>query len=219
MAVASAKFHQRVVLNRVDELVYKLFACDVEHFPIFLRAGDVLADRLHEVRFSESRSAVEEKRVVGFCGRMRHRKRRRMRNLIVRANDKRFKRIADVHARRRDRRHVATVVDGVIGLSFMGRRGRGHRRQNVVCRFLRNKKPQRTGTAQHRENGGVQQRQIVALDPELKNVVRHAQRELFLIRSSQFDCVEPTLESVRINVRLKHIGDRFPESCQRLCHK
>src|SRR5581483_11839310 len=64
LTVTFAEFDERAVLNRVDEIVRKSFARNIDDLHVFAAADDVLTDRVHEVRFAETDAAVNEKRVV-----------------------------------------------------------------------------------------------------------------------------------------------------------
>ena len=98
LAVALAEFHERAVLDRVNELVRELLARDVGNFRTLAVREDMLADGVHEVRFPESHSAVEKERVVNFARRLRDGAARGVRKLVVRADDERLKCVARVHA-------------------------------------------------------------------------------------------------------------------------
>ena len=87
LPVTFAEFHQSVVLDGVDEFVDKEFARQVHHPRRFLFRPDVLADRLHQVRLSESDAAINKERIVCARGRLRDCQAGRVCNLIVRTND------------------------------------------------------------------------------------------------------------------------------------
>src|SRR6476620_2793504 len=87
LPVTFAEFNQSVVLDGVDEFVDKKFTRQVHHPRRFLFRPDILADRLHQVRLSESDAAINKERIVCSRGRLRDRQAGRMRDLIVRTND------------------------------------------------------------------------------------------------------------------------------------
>src|ERR1700738_243118 len=64
LAVTLSEFDQIIVLDRVDEFINEQLAREIDHLGIFLFGHHVLANRLHQVRLSESYAAVNEKRVV-----------------------------------------------------------------------------------------------------------------------------------------------------------
>ena len=88
LPIAFAKFHQIVVLNRVDKFVDEKLARKVHDLRVFLLHPDVLADRLHQVRLAEPDPAVNEERVVRPRGRLRDGETRRVGDFVVRADDK-----------------------------------------------------------------------------------------------------------------------------------
>src|SRR5450755_2750947 len=68
LAITFSKFHQRAVLNRVDEIVDEKLAGKIHDLRVFLFRPNVLADRLHQMRFAETNAAVNEQRVVSARG-------------------------------------------------------------------------------------------------------------------------------------------------------
>src|SRR5207244_3354765 len=71
LAVAFPEFDQIVVLDRVDEFVDEKLARKINHLHVFLFREHVLPDRLHQVRFAETNTAINKKRVVRARRRLR----------------------------------------------------------------------------------------------------------------------------------------------------
>jgi hypothetical protein len=59
---------QAIEPDGVDHLVEEAIRGDVGQLEMAIAGLDVVADRVHEVRFSETDAAVDEKRVVGLRG-------------------------------------------------------------------------------------------------------------------------------------------------------
>src|SRR5205823_9662039 len=92
------EFNQGFLLNWVDEFVYENLTREVHHFPGFLFVPNILTDRLHQVGFAQSDSAIDKEWVIGASRRLRHGQARRMRDLIVRTDNEGLEGIARVQA-------------------------------------------------------------------------------------------------------------------------
>ena len=82
LAVAFAEFDQVVVLNRINEFVDEQLAREIHHAGAFPARANVLADRLHEMRFAQPHASINEERVVGLGRRLRDGQACRVRDLI-----------------------------------------------------------------------------------------------------------------------------------------
>src|ERR1035437_10551551 len=82
------EFAHLVAPHRADQLVHENSRRHEEDLAQTLAARgiDLVPDRGHEVRFTEAHPAVDEERVVFFPRLVRDRLRRRMRELVARAN-------------------------------------------------------------------------------------------------------------------------------------
>ena len=90
-AVARAQLRHALVLDSADHLVREALAGGVDdpHAPARHQRAP---DGVHQMRLPHAHSAVNEQRIVAARRIHRHRLRRRMRKLIARADDERFKR-------------------------------------------------------------------------------------------------------------------------------
>ena len=73
--------------------------------------------------------------------------------------------------------------------------------------------------AQHREDRRLQQRQVVALDPELVNVVWHPKGQVLFVRLNKLDRLEPAVERVGADLPADAVGNALPDRCEILFHK
>jgi len=89
-----------VVLDRVDELVGEGLARDVNDLSFGICRNHAVTDRVHEVRFPQTYTAVQEERIVSAAGRLRHRLGGGVREPVALADDEGFKRIAPVQLAR-----------------------------------------------------------------------------------------------------------------------
>src|SRR5690349_23949033 len=88
LTITFPEFNQVIVLDRVDEFVNEQFARKINHFRVLLLGDHILPDRLHQVGFAKSDPAVNEKRVVSPRRSLGNGERGRVRDLIVRSDDK-----------------------------------------------------------------------------------------------------------------------------------
>ncbi len=72
LAIFAAEPDELIVLDRVDELVREFLRGDVGDPRAFLVIDHMLANGVQQVRFAQPHSAVEEERIVGFSGGLRH---------------------------------------------------------------------------------------------------------------------------------------------------
>mgnify|MGYP003602457872 CR=1 FL=1 len=130
-AVLLAELHQRVVRQRVDVLVGEFLGRHVRD----ARAGlepRIVADGVHEVRLAEAHAAVHEQRVVGAGRGLRHRERRRVREVVGRTDHEGLKRVTRIQPRLAPGRLRRVTRGGMAGRLRSGRRC-GSRRARCGC--------------------------------------------------------------------------------------
>src|SRR5436305_1935613 len=66
LPVLFAKTDKLVVLNAVNVLIGKFFRRDKRHPRVFLMRGDMLADGVEKMGFSQTHTAIKKKRIVRF---------------------------------------------------------------------------------------------------------------------------------------------------------
>ena len=71
LSIFSTKTGQLVILDSVDVLVGKLFRRNVSHARVLSMPGYMLANGVQQMRFAQAHAAIQEKRVIGFAGRLR----------------------------------------------------------------------------------------------------------------------------------------------------
>src|ERR1700757_1303871 len=89
LTIPFSKPDQHIVLDRVDELIGEPLAREGHHLLVSFSFNRLLADRLHQVRLSQTYPSVDKKRVIGFSRRLRNREGGCVRKLITRSHDKR----------------------------------------------------------------------------------------------------------------------------------
>ena len=90
LAIAFSELDQITVLDRIDELVDEELTGEVHHLRVFFLRPHVLTNRLHQMRFAEADAAVNKEWIVSARRRLRDSETGGMRNLVVRADHKRF---------------------------------------------------------------------------------------------------------------------------------
>src|SRR5438128_6324776 len=90
LAISLPELDQIAVLDRVDELVDEQFAGEVHHLHVFFLRPDVLADGLHQMGLAEADAPVNKAWVVSARWRLRDCETGGVRDLVVRADHKRF---------------------------------------------------------------------------------------------------------------------------------
>ena len=75
-------------LDGGNQFVGEVLALDVDDAELRMRAAQNIGNRVHQVGFAQAGVAVDEQRVVFRRGPLRDRKRRRVRKLVARADDK-----------------------------------------------------------------------------------------------------------------------------------
>jgi len=102
LAVALMKRHRGALRDRIDELVGKIVSLYIDNVHFGIVAVNLVADRVKQMGFTQSRVAVDQQGIV-FAGRMvRHRLRRGVRKLVGGTDNKRFKRVFIVAAAGKD---------------------------------------------------------------------------------------------------------------------
>ena len=98
LAVARAEFLRRVVAYRADQVVRELFGAYVEYFSFRVCVFDMVADRVHQVRLSESDLSPYKERVVCVSGRFGDGQARGVRKAVRLADDEGRKDVVRVEA-------------------------------------------------------------------------------------------------------------------------
>ncbi|MGC3992441.1 MAG: hypothetical protein QM796_22625 [Chthoniobacteraceae bacterium] len=226
LPVTLAELDQGAVLNGVDELVGELLAGEVHHLGRLLMTVHILADRLDEVRLAQTHTAIHEERIVGLGRGLRDRERGGMGELVVRAHHEGLEGIARVHpvggnrglrlgrddrlrgGRTFHQRHQFRLrLFGHDGL-FECRGGSCRRCRGAFTAFKL--KLDLARAAEHREDGGVDERVVVGLDPQLEDLVGHLESEHLLVSAHQFNAAKPALKGVGTHLTTNDIGDMIP---------
>jgi hypothetical protein len=95
LPVFFAEDDELVVLNGVNILIGEFFRREVRDARALFVPDHVLADRVQQVGFAQADSAVEKERIVGFAGRLGHGLGGGAGEIVVVADDERFKRVLD----------------------------------------------------------------------------------------------------------------------------
>src|SRR5439155_15913925 len=109
-------------------------------------------------------AAINEERIVGASGRLRHGQTGGVRDLIVRADNERLERVSRIETKPQSDR---PVVAGAVRLASF-RRGK----IVIIVRF-RGEETDRPRGANSIGDGGLQRRHVITFDPDLLNVVGH----------------------------------------------
>ena len=117
-AIAFAEIDDPVVADGVDHLVHEPLGRDVGQLQVAIVPEDVLPDRVHQMRLSQSHAAVDEQRVVRSRRRLGDRAARRMRELIRGADDEGVEGVAGIESRRP--RHRVAAAAGLEHGGFVG---------------------------------------------------------------------------------------------------
>src|SRR5450432_3760681 len=215
LSIALPKFDQVVMLDRVDEFVDEEFAGKVHDLRVFLLHPDVLTDRLHEVRLSESDPAVDKERVVSSSGRLRDRETGGVRNFVVRADDKRFETVSRIEPER------GTGLPGIPRV-FSCRFLSGKFGENLIVRFdgtlHGRRKLHLPRCAESSHDRHLQRRHMITFDPELINVVWNSKGKGVIGGVDKLNRGEPALKSVRTNLWLERCRQFLPELSVILVH-
>ena len=89
-AVFVAELDVLPLFDRLDQLVRELIALDVHDVVIGVRLAKLRRNGVQQVRFAEPRRTVNEQRIVGIGGLVRHRQRRRVGKAVRRADHERI---------------------------------------------------------------------------------------------------------------------------------
>src|SRR5438105_15754378 len=104
--------------QRVDHLVSKFLAGEIANGGLGLAALYLMSNGLHQVGLAHSNAAVEEQRVVGLGGTLRHRLCRSVRELIAGADHESLEGVAGIQQR------SAIPIKARLGLARCSRRNR-----------------------------------------------------------------------------------------------
>ena len=198
-----------VVAYGVDHLVHEPLGRDVGELQVPIVLQDVLADSVHQVRFSQTHAAVDEQRVVGTRRSFGHGATRCVRELIRRADDERVEGVAGIQARgarlRRRRRDAPLQRCSLIGAQRDGR----HVRRSVASRI---------GHEVHEQIGPLQLSHrladhagVVLGQPLLEQRIGHPDRHRRPIVSHVGRRSEPCVETVPVHLGFDAREDLVPD--------
>ena len=139
-----------------------------------------------------------------------------MRKLVVRSDDERFKGVSGIHP-------GSALTLGTLG-------SHGTWRRVLDCSQMRMSEPSPSavpgainwifrGLLQNFLRGILHQSQIVALDKELMNRIRHAKNELETVVGNNIYPLKPTFVSVGADPLPDHLGNRRPYGSAIQCHR
>ena len=116
-SVFLAKIQNLSVLKMIDQIIHELFCCDIQDFetPVFIE--DAVTYGIHKVSFSQAGSAVNIKRIVGFCRIIHNSRGRCMSELIAGTDNEVFECVIGIQ--------VGIEKAAVLGAAFM--RGAAHK--------------------------------------------------------------------------------------------
>ena len=121
-AVAGAELVDLALLDRGDELVRELLGRRVDDALARELRGDLVADGVHQVGLAEAHPAVQEERVVGVPGALRHRQARRVGEAVGRPDDEVRERVAGVDVARPALAADPAGLDADLGVGAAWRR-------------------------------------------------------------------------------------------------
>ena len=187
LTVTAAEFDQGIGLDGVDELVGKGLAAHVGHLGSAAGGGQMMADGLQKMRFTQTDATMNEERVVGPRRGLGHSQRGGMCELAVRS----------------DHEGVEDVVRiQTFGSGGSGRFGRFFRDSNRLAdhgrcggRTIFHAKHHFAFGSEDSHEGGLQLGEVIALDPHLINAVGNNQSHLARIDIGQAQCGKPAVEN------------------------
>ena len=147
LADSVAKLVGFFLLNRADQFIGEGFACQIKNLRLRVFLQRKVPDRLHQMRFAQPHTAVNEKRIVRVRRILRHCQGRGMGKPVTRTNDKAIKCIFRIQMRMGAagfspilRRHSAFRLGSGQDLSMDGTIGHpGQRLFNILLILLHNK--------------------------------------------------------------------------------
>ena len=80
----------------VNQIIHEFFCRDVKDFKTQIVVEDVVADGIHQVRFSKTCSAVDVKRIVRFCRVIHNGRGGRMGELVAGPDDEIFESVIGI---------------------------------------------------------------------------------------------------------------------------
>ena len=191
LAVFLAELGELVVLDPVNVFVGELFGREISDARAFFVARHVLADGMEQMRLAQADPAVKEKRIVGFAGRLGHRQRGGVGEIVVVADDKSFKRILGIEMDFAAARRAFVRRFG--GFHF-GRHGR--RRQGDWRAPGRNFEFDLQLPAGGDGKGVLQETGVVVLEPDFAEFVRRLEHDVIAIQRTRAQRGKPHAEGV-----------------------
>ncbi len=175
-----------VVLDAINIFVGEFFGGNVSHAGALGLVGNVLADGVKQVRFSQTDAPVEEQRVVGLARRLRHRQRGGISEVVVVADDERIKSVFRVNAQLVGDRIAVGRGRGSFG--FCGRRRADRRWGSAMAPDF---EFDLELVAAGQRNLVLQQFQIIIFEPDLAKIVGDFERQAVLLQRAGAQTREP----------------------------
>ncbi len=204
-AVLLPEFDKGLVLEPLDIFIREGFRGEVGN-PRIGVPKHVMADRLHEMSLPQSRATVDEKRVVGAGGGLRHGKRGGMAEIIGGADHEIIKGEFRIENRVRSRARRGGTPGRWIRAFGLRRLLLRTRRHGTVP----NQERDVIIFAGHRGDRLLDQRQIVFLQPRLVKIIPHHQRERIPRDCAWLDDFDPPRKHIRMQQIAKMIACLFP---------
>ena len=202
LAVFFAEFHQRAVLDGIDELVRELLAGEVNDLCGGVVGLHMMADRLEEVGFSNAADAVDKEGIVGDGGRIADGERGGVGEFVVTTHDEILKGVARIHPGHGDfHRFVLRFLAGFAGGRGWG--GLGFGLTGLELDFFDGRGDE--------EDGFPHDREVVALDKKLVDRIGHAQAERCAIDGGNRDIRKPSLKTIGAHALADVLGNLRPK--------
>ena len=188
----------------LDELARELLDGRVAHPQAGSEALDVVADRVQQVRLADPRRAVQEERVVGVAGQLRHRQRRRVSEAVSGADHELVEGVLRVQA---------------VGLCVASRAHPAARRpsrdpspgrQRPAAASRRRPPPRSRGSSKRAGRGPAQERQV-ALGDRGADVLRRAHVDGASPDGGELERLEPDVELEVGSLPAEFVADVVPD--------
>ena len=191
LTILFAEFDQLIVLNAIDVFVCKFFRRDIGDTRSLFIGGDMMANSMEQMCFSQADPAIKEKRIVGFAGGLRNCEGCGVGKVVVVADDKsvecvfriedRFLRRKRSFSRRFDRFYFYWIVIGVRGGWSIGA----------------NLKFDLQLLARSDRDNVLKQAHIVVFEPDFAKIIGDFKEEGVVILAGSAQRSEPEIISVR----------------------
>ena len=184
VAIATAELGHRPRVNRFDHVVDELLGAEVLQPRLRMFFEDRVRDRLHQMRLTESRRAVNEERVVRLPGRFADGMGGSGGQLVRFSDDERLKRIAFV-----ERGGGDGGCRGGVARLFSRRDEEIHLRPALA--FFLHAEHNSRRPAEHALGRARQQARVLRLVPFRRELIGRADDETSLVERDRFRWLEP----------------------------